>query len=111
MIAIPNRDRKLHYLVNRQRGLCCCGCGQRLGGEPIDLHHMCKDSKGNRKNYPLFLHSLLNLQAVRHSCHMSCMRGKLGHISDYNAARYEAFLQRHPAMADFVNGKTLILFN
>jgi hypothetical protein len=102
MKPILNRERKANYLKMRQRGLCGCGCGRILYG-PVDIHHMLPDTTGNRRKFPLFLNSVLNLQAVRHDCHMSAMDGQLGHITDWQADKYERFLERHPVISDAVN--------
>ncbi len=68
--------------------------------EPIDLHHRCRKHKWRIKKWPLFIHSLLNLELLHHTCHLS----KDGsHISDLQAERYETFLQKHKKSADFVN--------
>lgn len=103
MVSIPRRSDKVYFLIYHQNGLCACGCGRPLI-EPIDCHHAAKDSKGNRENFPLFIHSLLNLFLLRHGCHMGDIKaGKLPSFTPYQAAKYERFLERHPLIADFVN--------
>lgn len=109
MVKIPNRFVKIGRLKIHQGGLCACGCGNMVSmhqhmSDSSDLHHMLNDTKGNRQAYPLFIHSILNLQLVRHSCHMGGGRGTLGHIIPKLAARYERFLERHPRISAYVNG-------
>jgi len=105
MVSIPRRAEKLYYLDYHQNGLCACGCGRFLCGA-IDLHHALFDTKGNRKNYPLFIHSLLNLFAVLHDCHMGrTSAGKLPFITNYQADKKERILEKKKWISDFVNCK------
>ncbi|MGV8130925.1 MAG: hypothetical protein ACP5N7_02370 [Candidatus Pacearchaeota archaeon] len=103
MVPIPNRGKKLYYLLRRQKGLCACGCGRELVGM-VDLHHMLSDSKGNRKQFPLFIHSILNLQAFTHSCHINGYN--LKHKTPYQAELYQKYLAKHKKVCDWVNGNT-----
>lgn len=36
-----------------------------------DLHHMLPQTKVNKRNYPLFIHSVFNMIPVCKNCHMS----------------------------------------
>lgn len=101
MVSIPRRTVKLGYLLHRQNGKCCCG--HALYMHEAQLHHKLPDTTLNRVNYPLFIHSLLNLQAVCANCHMGAVSGKLEHLTYYHAERYEGFLKRHERFEKFVN--------
>lgn len=110
MKPIPSREFKVNYLYWHNNATC--GCGKPLTKTEykcydlvnnLDLHHRLKDSKGNRKNFPLFIDSILNLQLIRHGCHID---GKhLEHFTEYQAEKYERCLKKHPMICKFVNGE------
>ena len=67
-----------------------------------DLHHKCRKHKWRIKKFPLFIHSILNLELLHHTCHLS----KDGsHISDMQAERKERFLERHKKIAKWLNNQ------
>lgn len=104
---IPNYWRKLGYLSDHQKGMCAICKSKNIQYDirqliVYDLHHAgIHNTKVNRKKYPLFIHSLMNLKMVRHSLHMQypCF----GKISYLEADKRERFLERHPLIARFVN--------
>jgi hypothetical protein len=104
---IPNYTEKWEYLVNKHGVFCPI---QRhylpksqtaLKARVTDLHHMCHNTKWRRKNYPLFIHSLLNLLPVNNAWHLK--HGAFKKIDDLQAAKYEKFLSNHPKISEFVN--------
>lgn len=121
MEQIPQRAWKVRYLKvhyvrkamkKKQSGNCGCGCQQwmietSIGGR-ADCHHKLHDTAKNRAHFPLFIHSLFNLQVVRHDCHMGMGNGKgrLQHYTPYFAEQYERFLERHPMISAWVNGES-----
>jgi hypothetical protein len=70
-----------------------------------ELHHRLHNTKVNKKKYPLFLNSMLNLMPVCNMYHLT--NPSYGKITDYQADKYERFLERHPKICAFVNGDTL----
>lgn len=91
---------KYNYLYYRQDGLCAiCGTLMSLN-EKLDMHHKCRRHKWRLKKFPLFIDSIINLELCHHDCHLS---KDGGHISDYQAERYEIFLRNHPKKCSFVN--------
>ena len=125
-----HRDRKFEYLAKRQGWTCPIwelwalrtkGRRRKLGrtirgpfgtirlvamGGPqlSDLHHRLHNTKVNRRCFPLFIDSMLNLVAVSHAWHLQ--RPHYGRISEYTARRMERTLQRWPRARAFVNGET-----
>lgn len=105
MVKIPHRDIKLARLKWYQRNKCGCGCGRRLDDGTMDavsdLHHLLNDTAGNRQKYPVYIHSVLNLRAVRHGCHMTRFCGSRSVVY---AAMAERFLGRHPLFRELFCG-------
>jgi len=101
-----NYIHKVQYLYRRQKGLCA------ITGEPLqahykqDLHHAgVYNTKVNRKLYPLFIDSVWNLVLVDHEAHLD--RPLYGRISYREADHREAFLRRHPMIAQAMNMETV----
>lgn len=105
--VIPNAFEKSVYLDKHQKYTCPIAKEKinpkKLRGYyPSQLHHAgVHNTKVNRKKYPLFLHSLMNLKLVNHNLHMQF--GSWGKISDIEAEKRERFLERHPLICKFVN--------
>jgi hypothetical protein len=97
--TIPHAKEKADYLKKHQHWQCpMSGLTLHL----TDLHHAgIHNSKVNRKKYPLFIHSLMNLKLINHKYHME--NGSWGKISYLEADKRERFLERHPLIAKFVN--------
>jgi hypothetical protein len=101
-VVVDNYTEKSSYLYNKQSGLCI-GCNKPLlNGEKIDFQHRAHNSDWRREKFPLFIDSLLNLALMHNSCNTTKHRSA-GKISDFNAEKYERFLERHPIISDFVN--------
>jgi hypothetical protein len=106
MKTIPHREAKFYYLANRQAHLC--PIAEKYGKVALvdnELHHRYTDTNAHRRKCPLFINSLLNLVAVNHGWHIS-HPGALG-LTDYQAMRYEKFLERHLWWANFFNNPDL----
>jgi hypothetical protein len=103
---MKNYQDKFEYLANRCNWTCMIGWNKKKDIIPIDsLHHLCHNTKVNRKRYPLFIDSLLNLMPV--SSHYHLKNPSYGKIMDRQAEKYERFLERHPKICEFVNGDSL----
>jgi len=100
---LKNWDAKYKYLEKHQNGKCPV-CSKPLIYQlvsKLDLHHRNPDKKWRRKKRPLFCDSILNLVLIHKSCHS--VRGRFMQITDFNADRWERFLEMHPKCAEFVN--------
>lgn len=71
----------------------------------LTFHHRLKDDKGNRQNFPLFIHSILNLDSLPLSCHPNCDRITLTHYTPEQAREFEKFLENNLDIAYFLNGE------
>lgn len=94
---------KFNYLYKHQLGDCpICKEPIRSIGWP-DIHHIVHNTGANRKKFPLFIDSLLNLQILHHECHINGVG--LKQISELKASKYEKFLGKkiHKEIAKFVN--------
>lgn len=69
--------------------------------QKLDLHHKFHNTKWRRKKCPLFIDSLLNLELVHHECHLQ-HGGLAGSIGDFQAVKWERFLERHGKIAGWV---------
>ncbi len=99
---IKNYDAKFAYLLCRQHGICLIAKAKDGWAEaPTSLHHRLSRSKWAKKKFPLFIDSVWNLMAVNHDWHMKWPG--FGRISFIEANDREAFLERHPAIAQAVN--------
>lgn len=118
--GIPHWKAKFDYLCRHQGGWCAISKSEAtkkapggdfvrlfalrsgLYAEPTELHHAgIHNTEVNRKLYPLLIHSLMNLMAVNHHFHMKF--DYYGRISYLEADRREAFLRRHPKIANCAN--------
>ena len=99
---MDNYKSKFLYLAIRQNWQCPIATKYGYSRICTELHHKLHNTKVNRKKYPLFIHSLLNLVAVNHDMHMA--HPSYAKISNLQAGKYEAFLKRHPKIYEFVNG-------
>lgn len=111
-MSIPRRDRKFVYLAERQDWTCPIwrdlqtrvGQNQWLEGRRVNaLHHRLHNRKENRRRFPLFIHSMLNLVAVNNYWHL--LEPRWGEIALAAADRIEATLHRWPKACAFVNGR------
>ena len=103
---MKNYEQKFKYLANRQNWLCPIGLKKYGRKDPVhDLHHrICHNTKLNRKKYPLFIDSMLNLQPVNHDNHLNNPSWGGVRNGERIAERWERFLERHPRLYFFVNG-------
>lgn len=69
-----------------------------------DMHHRLHNTETNRRIFPRFIHSLLNLLAVSHAGHIAQPYYRRIYIRD--ADRMEKTLARWPKACAFVNGQT-----
>lgn len=103
---IKNYNTKLDWLIKNQKYICSI-CNDYLNRRDInhfmiDLHHRLRNTQGNRKKYPLFMDSILNLEAVHHGCHIN-HHGKCGKMSLLQAELAEKYLRENEAIARFAN--------
>jgi len=99
--SIPHYEKKFWYIYKHQSGRCVIGSSENWILPMDALHHKLHNTKVNRKKYPLFIHSILNLVGVFNALHL--VRGSWGRITDIEAQKYEDFLIRHPNICNFVN--------
>lgn len=73
----------------------------------MDVHHMhIHDTKPNRKRFPLLIDSAWNRFLLHHNTHMENPSYVMGERwSLLECDRRERFLERHPAFADYINGR------
>ena len=97
-----NYKHKFLYLAERQDWQC--PIAKKYGYSRIctELHHKLHNTKTNRKKYPHFIDSMLNLVAVNHDYHME--HPSYAKVNYILADKYEEFLKRHPRFDKFVNG-------
>ncbi len=97
---MKNYQAKLDYLYRHQKCICPV-CKEYMSyNQGIDIHHKCRKHKWRMKKFPLFIHSLLNLELLHSACHLS----KDGsHIGDLQAEKMELFLKKRKKITDFVN--------
>lgn len=110
---MKNYEEKYNYLYFHQAGLCS-GCGKKIPHtffEKSDLAHNLSRTEHNRKNFPKFIDSMLNMTIQHNKCNVSRLlpkhaKGKQQsrQINYFQAEQYEKFLQRHPKLEKFVNG-------
>jgi len=98
---MDNYLSKMSYLIKHQKNYCAISGKTIYDTSVIDLHHRSHNEKWRRKRFPLFLNSILNLQAVDHVEHLQ--NGSANKIHDLKAEQYEKFLERHPSISEFVN--------
>lgn len=99
---MKNYEEKFKYLSQRCKGICPIGV-EKYGtvDRVTELHHLLHNTRIHRRKYPLFIDSMLNLMPVAHKNHMAWP--SYGKIFDYQAKRYEDFLEKHPKIAKMVN--------
>lgn len=70
----------------------------------VELHHAhLHNTITNRMLYPLVIHSIVNLVPVSHEWHMQ--RQNWRPSKHFNAAAWQRFFERHPAIAAWANGR------
>lgn len=95
------------YLMRKYNYICPIAKSEgvviSLNYHNTDLHHYrIHNTKGNRKKYPLFIDSILNLMPVSHYWHLK--RGGFGERwGPARAAQAELFLKRHKLISKWVN--------
>jgi len=102
---IPNYTQKWEYLIKKNGPYCPVQRDKGDESSPLlctDLHHRCHNTKWRLKKFPLFMNSLLNLLPVSNFFHLKYPSNNK--ITDFQAEKYERFLERHPKISEFVNG-------
>ena len=95
-------EEKVEYLVNHYGPICPIAYEKKGRTDRVgELHHMLHNTKVNRKRFPLFINSLINLRPVSSVYHK--LWPSWGKISDLQAMKYEKFLQKHKRICKFVN--------
>lgn len=100
-------QEKFDYLMaHRMRaGMCWCPISWEKYGQikkPDTLHHAkVHNVEWGRSAYPLLIDSIMNLVPVWNPAHVQWP--SWGKVSDIEAENLEAFLQRHPMIAMWVN--------
>ncbi len=97
---ISEYHKKMTYLLNKQNYICVA-CKKPLGLD-VTFQHGLANSKMNRKAFPLFIDSLLNLYLLHLLCNTTKYRS-YGRITFYQAQKKEAFLLAHSRINKFVN--------
>ena len=92
---------KFEYLASRNNWRCPIALERDVIAQVTDLHHKLHNTKVNRKLYPLFIDSMLNLVPVNNAWHLKYP--SWGREPYYRAEKYESFLNRHPKVFMFVN--------
>lgn len=104
MTGIKNYEWKFFWLEIRQ-GLRCKYTGRNVVYDnDFDLHHKLRNHDGNRINYPLLIHSIINLELIWHPYHID-YHGNCGTMSDERARVIEKYLEKYPIIAQYVNGE------
>ena len=102
---IKNYDWKYSYLACRQNFICS-GCGEFFDASKTDIAHNFPRTKKNMKNYPLMIDSLLNITLQHNRCNVGRKPAWGKKPMNYHKAEMiNWFLQRHPKICDFVNGR------
>lgn len=95
----------MKILLQHQQGKCPIAKSKGASAFPEELHHShLHNREMNRKRFPLLIDSLWNLVAVSHKYHMengSWTPTKRWSLAE--ADERERFLQRHPAIAGYLN--------
>ena len=98
---IPNAEAKMLYLRARQLNRCAIGQDYGHIANCEELHHKLHNTEPNRRRYPLLIHSLMNLVGVSRYWHT--MHPYWGRPTLLDADKMEAFLRRHPQIAEKLN--------
>lgn len=72
-------------------------------GEKVDLDHVFPQTKANRKLYPLFIDSILNLRPLRHGDHMN--KRPVG-FRYFESEIYEKILNSYEYLSKVLNCET-----
>jgi hypothetical protein len=96
-----------HYYRQKLKCLACGKFFNMLDDPPTIQHKYPKPRQGREhkrvmKLLPLFIDSLLNTCLIHQSCNTTKYRS-YGRITEYNAVKYQKFLERHPKISNFVN--------
>jgi hypothetical protein len=94
-------DEKKLACMRRQLYRCPV-CGESVMHQNImlDLHHRMRNTKGNRKRYPLLIDSIENLEAVHHTCHID-HHGSCGKLTDLEAEAIEKMMRSENGLQSF----------
>ena len=98
---IPHAEAKALYLRARQLNICAIGQAYGFAKPVEELHHKLHNTEPNRRQYPLLIHSLMNLVGVSRYWHT--MHPYWGRPTLLDADKMEAFLRRHPQIAEKLN--------
>lgn len=93
--TIPDKEDKRNFLTSIY--LTCPVSGESLLSRRVGLHHQLHNTAGNRKLYPWFIHSLVNLLPYRRE--IQDQENKYT-ISERDAEKYEKFFS---AFADLIS--------
>jgi hypothetical protein len=106
---MDNYGEKFMHIYKRQDGICpACNDALIRKNDPITMQHRFpKPRKGREhkrimKLLYLFIDCTLNLYLVHLSCNTTKHRS-YGRITEYNAIRYQKFLEKHKKISEFVN--------
>ena len=103
---MDNFEAKWEYLVVHYGSYCPIAEENNRIAIVTDLHHLCHKTKWRIKKYPLFIHSMLNLRPVSNHWHLKYP--SWGKITDFQAEKYERFLEKHKKISDFLNNPVAI---
>lgn len=102
-----DRHARMFGWLQQNRPFCPIAAEAGYNFKIEDLHHAgMPNTKTNRSQFPLLVHSLLNCCGVSHAWHMQ--QGRWGQRKGFLwAERYEAFLKRpeHKKILLFVTGQ------
>lgn len=90
---MKNYELKKEKLYIQQNGKCPV-CQKELLIGTTDLHHKMRNTKGNRKRYPLLIDSIYNLELIHHNCHIS-KHSSCGMMWDIEAEKLEKILKEN----------------
>ncbi len=83
---MDDRTRELAFKMGHGYCMCSPNCPKKAE----EIHHKLRNSKLNKRLFPLFIHSIFNLCPVNHGCHMS---GLVPRIKQAEAQIYEEWLR------------------
>jgi hypothetical protein len=98
------RHENIFKILKKKYKSCPIAAAHGKIADMEDLHHaMLHNTKVNRKCFPYFIHSALNILPVNHAWHLS--NPSFGRLKGYiNAEKYEDYLRRHPLQCAYLMG-------
>lgn len=106
---MKNWESKIKYLLQHQNRTSpfrildiCPACDKPMTLSSITFQHRAHNAGWRRIKFPLFIDSIFNGAAIHRHCNIYSFR-HYGHINDYQAEKWERFLERHSKIAAWGN--------